>query len=313
MLDDAERVIRFKIREIVFRPRASPFRWEFIQYSPFNYDVQQQQPTQAETQAAATYPDIHGETASVPTTATHVPLRPQMIRCIDIREENKFVKTFKFETKTPPNNLPGQFATFELNIQGKRIIRTWTVSSVPKSDSDCSLAITVKRLPHGIASNWLHDELHIADEIKLKLIDGEFSPFSRDSPERFQRLLLLAGGIGITPLMSMMRGLFVNNIPCDVSLIFSARSAEDIIFRQELDEMATRQNCMIHYTVTQPDSTWRGCTGRINAEMIMTAAPDLKRRVVFMCGPPLFLKDMSVLLAQLGLPSENLRLERFDF
>ena len=101
---------------------------------------------------------------------------------------------------------PGQFCTLVLNIDGKKVVRSYSISSSPTRPF--SLEITIKRVPGGLVSNWLPDNLRVGDRLEISGPKGRFCLTPGQIPSK---LLLLAAGSGITPLMSMTRWL------CDLS------------------------------------------------------------------------------------------------
>jgi glycine betaine catabolism B len=241
------------------------------------------------------------------------------VRCVQIIDQTPDVKTFRFMAAKPLLFIykPGQFVTLELEIEGKKVFRSYSISSSPSRPM--TLDITVKRVlspdgseyPPGIASNWLHDRLQVGSQIKLKGPSGQFTCIHPTPP---RKLLMLSAGSGITPMMSMSQWLCDTAANADIVFFHSAPSPKDIIFRQELELMvALHPQFRSALTVTRPEpnARWLGYQGRLNAAMLQSIAPDFGDRTVYVCGSPSFMADTKALLEQLGFPMQNYYEESF--
>ena len=255
------------------------------------------------------------DSASIETWKTGA----KQVRCVQVINETVDVKTFTFIAEPPVkfDYQPGQFLTLNLNIEGKNIKRSYSVSSTPSRPH--SIEITVKRVPApndeptappGLVSNWLHDNLKVGHQIEVNAPVGKFTNFANPSA----KLLLISAGSGITPMMSMSRWICDTVSNVDIVFLHSARSPEDIIFRQELEMMTSRYpNFKLAITVTRPvpGQPWYGYTGRINETILPAIAPDYKDRTVYVCGPNPFMEATKELLQHIGFPMENYYEESF--
>jgi glycine betaine catabolism B len=241
------------------------------------------------------------------------------VTCSRVIDETQDVKTFRFVT-TPPvlfTYRPGQFVTLDLEIEGESVLRSYSISSTPSRPH--TLEITVKRVPppadaphtpRGLVSNWLHDNIRAGSRLKLSGPFGKFTCFG--TPAR--KLLFISAGSGITPMMGMSRWIYDTAIDCDVVFLHSARSPEDIIYRQELEMMACRQpNFQLALTMTKPayQHGWHGFTGRISAALIQAIAPDFCDRTIYVCGPEGFMAGVKTLMQSLNFPMQNYYEESF--
>lgn len=204
----------------------------------------------------------------------------------------------------------GQFVTLELEIDGVKVNRCYTISSPPTRPH--MLAITVKRVPGGPVSNWLHDNVTPGTRISAYAPLGAFTITSKPA----KKYLFLSAGSGITPLMSMTRTLFDLGSDADILFVHSARTPYDIIFRRELDAIAS---VMPNFRVVHvceadyPSERWMGHRGRLTRPMLESIAPDLAERMTFTCGPQPYMTAVRGLLGEVGYDMANYHEESFSF
>ncbi len=202
-----------------------------------------------------------------------------------IAQETPDVRTFRFASpeggRLPFEHRPGQYLVISLMIDGRKVNRPYTISSPPTRADYCE--ITVKREAQGLVSRHLHDTLREGDSIALSAPTGRFI-FDGTQADS---IVLIAGGVGITPLMAIARYLTDKNWKGDIFFIFSGKTPNDIIFRKELEELQKRfQNLRLHVTLSRAEGTdWMGYKGRVNAEFLSKAIPDIARHPVYLCGP----------------------------
>lgn len=203
---------------------------------------------------------------------------------------------------------PGQCLTVTAPVDGHHTERCYTIASSPLRPD--TLTITVKRVPGGPVSNWLHDHLRPGDALP---VTGPFGLFSTTHHPAEQYLFLSAGS-GITPLMSMTRTIHHRGDAADVVFVHSARTPDDIIFRDELEEIAAANPGIRVVAVCEGDSAtqrWTGHRGQLTLPMLRSLAPDLAEREVFTCGPPAYMDTVRTILAQAGAPTERCHEESF--
>jgi len=233
-----------------------------------------------------------------------------LLRCIGVIAETHDVKTFQFTADPPKLFLynPGQFVSLDLTINGKAVRRSYTISSSPSRPH--VLSITVKRVPEGLVSNWLHDNLQTGDELFAQGPNGTFSCIGDDS----QKLLFISAGSGITPVMSMARWLHDTAARRQVQFIHWARKPEDFIFGEELRLF---ENCMLHFdlsfvcTRTSGPAEWPGETGRLSLAKLKALCPDYLERSVYCCGPGEFMSGAQQVFANSGLRASRYHQESF--
>jgi ferredoxin-NADP reductase len=231
-------------------------------------------------------------------------------RCVKVIQETHDVKTFRFVAEPPVLFFfkPGQFVTLDLEIEGKPIRRSYTISSTPSRPH--TLSITVKRVSNGLVSNWLHDHLKEGDTLMINGPNGKFTCLNTPS----RKILLLSGGSGITPTMSMARWLYDTCSDYDIVFVHSASTPCDIIFRRELELMASQMpnfKLAINCSRGVPGNAWSGFQGRLNRRMLELMVPDYLERTLYVCGPVPFMETVKEILANTGFPTENYYQESF--
>ncbi|MEK0084642.1 2Fe-2S iron-sulfur cluster-binding protein [Benzoatithermus flavus] len=232
--------------------------------------------------------------------------------CRQVRPETHDVKTFILEARRPRlfRYRPGQFLTFDFAIDGLRINRCYTISSTPTRPH--LIAITVKRVPGGPVSNWLHDRLEPGMELRATGPLGEFTSLAHPA----QKYLFLSGGSGITPLMSMARAYHDLALPRDIVFVHFARTPADIIFRAELELMARNLPSFRFVPVCEadgPGERWAGFSGRVSPPLLRLIAPDFLEREVMVCGPAPFMAAVRGILAGAEFDMARHHEESFDF
>ncbi|MGY5452696.1 MOSC N-terminal beta barrel domain-containing protein [Agarivorans sp. MS3-6] len=262
-----------------------------------------------ETRKADVYPD-NAEKRAAPATSQHQWQQGEAVslKCLAVKLDTHDVKTFVFEL---PKHLtseykPGQYLGFEFEINGKPVRRNYTLSSSPSRPQ--RLAITVKRVVNGQASNWLHDNLKPGMNLNAHAPSGDFHL----EQTRNQKLLLLSAGSGVTPMLSMLRYLSDMNIEKDIVFLHSAHTEQDLIAEQELALINQQlEKCSLRYTLTQQASSHRqGYQGRLNRGMLMDIE-DLEQRAVFVCGPQAFMQSAKEQLLALGVHESDYFEESF--
>ncbi|MEP7089182.1 MAG: hybrid-cluster NAD(P)-dependent oxidoreductase [Nocardioidaceae bacterium] len=234
----------------------------------------------------------------------------QELVCTDVVAVTHDVATFVLGS--PDGRLfgfrPGQHLTLTVDATGVPLERCYTISSAPTRPG--GLAVTVKRVPGGPVSNWLHDHLVVGGRVRATGPLGVFTMDAHPAP----RHLFLSAGSGITPLMSMARTLHDLPDPHDVVFVHSARTPTDIVFRDELAAMAAAGTGIRVSTVCESDAgdrTWEGERGRLTLPMLLRIAPDLLDREVFVCGPAAYRESVQRLLAEAGVDPARCHQESF--
>jgi glycine betaine catabolism B len=233
------------------------------------------------------------------------------LRLAQVVQETHDVKTFRFVNPDggplPFEHIAGQYLNLKLTIDGKRVNRSYTIASPPTRRDYCE--ISVKRASNGYGSKHLHDTWKPGDLIKVGAPAGKFHFAGHEA----DRIVLIAGGIGITPMMSVMRSLTDRGWHGEMYLLFSVRLVKDIVFREELAQLqAAHRNLKVCYTVSgDPDTAWDGARGNITRELIEGLVPNLTRGPIMVCGPDPMMTAMRKLLVDIGIPDDEIHQEAF--
>ena len=208
-----------------------------------------------------------------------------------------------------PGHLAGQHVDVRLTAgDGYQAQRSYSVASAPE---DMRLTITVERLEDGEVSPYLVGEVRVGDKIELRGPIGGYFVWRADEQ---RPLLLVAGGSGVVPLMAMLRHRFATGSHVPTRLLYSSRSVDDIIYRDELERLASSGDgfTVAHaLTRTQP-SGWKGYARRIDREMLRDVAwPKEQTPIAYICGPTSFVEAAANLLVESGYDASWIKTERF--
>jgi len=227
-----------------------------------------------------------------------------------IRPETSQTKSFTFALPKWMVHKPGQHYDVRLTApDGYQTERSYSIASPPERVGE--LELTVERIPDGEVSPYLHDVLVLGDQLEVRgPIGGYFVwEVALGGP-----LLLVAGGSGVVPLMAMLRHRVAQHASLPARLLYSSRSAGDVIYRDELDGLAATDPAFeVFYTFTrEPPAGWTGYRRRIDAAMLGEVIKPFDRRArVYVCGPTLLVEAVANALVQMALPTEQIRTERF--
>lgn len=214
---------------------------------------------------------------------------------------------------------PGQFINVTLVIDGVSVTRSYSLSSIP--DNDIRPSITVKKVPGGVMSSYIVD---YATRIDQWLVTGPLGSFTPASDTyNAQHVVLLAGGSGITPLFSIARSLINISAATNVTLIYSVRTKEEIIFRRAIEDWALRhqERVKIYYAISQPGDidiqTASIIRGRINKlvtrKLIKSVVGEaFETAHYFICGPAGLMNIHKDMLEAQRVPDGNIYMEWFS-
>lgn len=213
------------------------------------------------------------------------------------------VTSYRFPRPSELTYKPGQFFFVTIKKGDKELTHHFSFSSSPtekehfeftKKFTDHEYSIALKAAKVG---DWAR-------------IDAPYGQFTFEG--EYPKIALLAGGIGITPFMSIIKNATDKRLDSKITLFYGCRSENDIAFKEELENMQNEnKNLKMVCIVNQPTSRWKGETGIITADMIKKALPDYKENVFYTCGPPPMVKAMEAIIESLGLPKTQMKQEYF--
>ena len=229
-------------------------------------------------------------------------------RVISKRDETRRVRSIVFECPMWEGHMAGQHVDIRLTAEdGYQAQRSYSIASAPEDDH---LMLTVERLQDGEVSPYLFDELAPDDELEMR---GPIGRHFAWTVETGGPLLMIAGGSGVVPFRAMLRNRMAHDVDTPARLLYSARTIEDVIYREELDriEDAEGADVILVLTRAQPEG-WGGFDRRIDAEILseVTWAPAEKPKT-YVCGPTGFVETVANCLVDLGHDPESIKTERF--
>jgi ferredoxin-NADP reductase len=223
-----------------------------------------------------------------------------------VSDETPRVRTIELEVPEWRGHRAGQHVDVRLTAEdGYQAERAYSIASAPGEP----VALTVEALPDGEVSPYLTQDAHAGDRFELR---GPVGGYFVWDPDPGGPVLLVGGGSGVVPLMAMVRQRATNHDAVPTRLLYSARSWEDVIYRDELERYGKRGDALeIVYTLTRdqpPD--WTGYSRRVDRELLSEVAPaDLA--LAFVCGPTPFVEAVAEALVGLGHEPSRIKTERF--
>jgi len=201
--------------------------------------------------------------------------------------------------------LPGQWVDLGVDIDDVAHTSGYSITTSPLHAGEIELAIKAS-VRHPL-SRWIHERAKVGDPVRVSQGQGPFVYL----PEMSDNVVLIGGGVGVTPLLSIFRHVRDAGLSTQTHLVYSVSTSQEILFRDEIDA-ATRahENLHVSITVTQPDPLWRGLTGRIDpVKLHALDVPD--DTLYYLCGPKGMVEDMSTLLHSLGVPMSRIIFEKW--
>lgn len=221
----------------------------------------------------------------------------------DIIKRTHDVKSFRFRRPQGFDYDPGQFLFVTILREGKKITKHFTISSSPtekefieftKKITDHEFSIALDRLKTG---DWAY-------------LDGAYGNFTFKG--EYPRIGMITGGIGITPLRSMIKYCTDKGMKSRITFLYGNRNQESIVFKEELDRLEKlNQNLRLIHTLSLPDEKWKGRRGHIDVQMVKEEIPDYKECVFYVCGPPSLVTSSVEILKTLKIQDDMIHSENF--
>ena len=211
------------------------------------------------------------------------------------------VASFRFPRPADLDYKPGQYMLVTVESGGKELMHPFSFSSSPtekdfieftKKFTASEYSTTLKAFKPG---DWAR-------------IDAPYGVFTFMGEH--QKIVLLAGGIGITPFHSICKYCSDIHLKTDIVLLYGCRNESEIVFKEELEKMMEQNpNLKVIFVLNEASSEWKGNVGFITTDLLKNEVLDFKDRVFYACGPPIMVKNMGKVIADLGLPSTQLKFE----
>ena len=233
-----------------------------------------------------------------------------LLRVARIFEETPNVRTLRLVDLNggdlPFKHLPGQFVTFAVRPIDEVVRRSYTIASSPTRRD--YLEVTIKREVQGTVSNFLH-HVHEGDTLQVTGPSGNFTFMG----EGANSIVLISGGVGITPMMSVLRYVTDRSWAGDIFFIYGCRTEHDVIYREELEYLARRYPSLHLTFVAQEVSSgsWPHARGFITQELLAQTVPHIQTRRIHLCGPPPMMEAIKKHLAALDVPTSQIKTEVF--
>jgi ferredoxin-NADP reductase len=232
----------------------------------------------------------------------------QYAKVVDLIKETPRCRSVVLEPSAWPGHRAGQHVDVRLTAEdGYQAQRSYSIASGPE---DAELLLTIERLDDGEVSPYLVDELRPGDELELRGPIGGYFVWERPSGGP---LLLIAGGSGVVPFRAMLRHHIAGGSDTPVRLLYSARSLDEVLYRQELESLTSDQHIAVHVALTRAwPEHWEGHRGRINPELLRDVSwPADQHPLIYICGPTGFVEAIAGQLVEAGHDPGRIRTERF--
>jgi ferredoxin-NADP reductase len=260
--------------------------------------------------------------------------RRMQLRVTDIIQETPTTKTFRFERldgPLPPFR-PGQYVNLFVDVDGVLTSRPYSMSSPPPvpipgraggagtEERHNTLDLTVRDKPGGFVAPYLLNEVEIGDEFETT---GPAGNFYHEPLIDGDDLVFLAGGSGITPFMSILRDSVTStrggtlptgmaSSPRQIHLLYGSRMPEDVIFGDELTELAANDpNLDYDLVISEPPPGYEGLSGFLSADLVADRLGDLQGKTFYICGPSIMYDFCLACLTELGVPQHKIKRELY--
>ncbi len=234
-----------------------------------------------------------------------------LLQVSDVKQLSRDTKLFRFISAKPDKLLSpfraGQYIGLTVEINGVRTSRPYSLVSSPNQLAYYELAI--KKKEGGFVSPYLFENIKVGDIYEATEPLGElyYNPIFHGND-----LVFIAGGVGITPFVSILRNITERVLPFNVWLIFGCLTENDILFREELEEIQSRRpNIKVIYILSEPEPEWTGARGFITKEEILKYINSAEKKFFYIVGSREMYQFIQVELKGMGIPKHRVFYEAF--
>jgi len=237
------------------------------------------------------------------------------LRVTEVIAETPSTRTFVLAgpdgLAAPLSYRAGQHLTLLVDAGGTTHRRCYSFSTSPLAAGPA--AITVKRLANGLVSRHLHDRVSAGDTLTALVPTGEFT--LETDPAASRHVVMVAGGVGITPLVSLAETVLRAEPASRITLLTGNRCEDEIIFRGRLDTLATQfgPRLVVRHSLHDAPAGWTGLSGVLDGPQVLRAVGNDPADIWFVCGPEPMMQSVCESLAAAGVPRERIRTERFAY
>lgn len=226
----------------------------------------------------------------------------------EVVQETPSTRTFVFE-EGAIDYRAGQHLTLVAEVGGRTHRRCYSFSSAPGDRP----AITVKRVEGGVLSNWLHDHVAAGDTLRATPASGRFTV--ADAAPSPRHAAMVAGGVGITPVLSMAEALLRDEEDSRVTLLYGSRCETEIIFRKRLEalEATFPGRLRVVFALDLAEAGWAGLVGALDGPRVAAATAGSDVQDWYVCGPLPMMDSVVEALGKQGVPADRIHLERFQY
>ncbi len=198
----------------------------------------------------------------------------------------------------------GQFVMIELmDSNGAVHRRAYSLCGAPEDEA---LEITFKLNPQGKLTPLLFDK----KEEDVITVEGPYGHFKLS--DNVSHAVLIGGGTGIAPLMSMMRHIKARNWPIKITLFYGVRNVQSLLYQTEIEQYALDEKIEFIPVVQEADAVWQGAKGRINAEKLKESIHNNETQEFYLCGPAPMVKDLEIALSELGVSKNRIKTDKWQ-
>lgn len=208
-----------------------------------------------------------------------------------------------------PPFVAGQYVNVFVEIDGVSTSRPYSLVSTPGRQG--SVELVVRRKLPGFVSGYLLDHVQVGDEL---VVSGPSGDFHHNPVRDTDAWVMVAGGSGVAPFMSMIEDAFERALPVDMLLLYGSRSSSDVIFRERLDDLAaSHDNLRVVHVISEPDATWEGETGLLDEACLLRhlTRAELADRTFYVCGPGPMYELVVGVLEKLRVPRRRVHVEAY--
>jgi ferredoxin-NADP reductase len=236
------------------------------------------------------------------------------LRVARVIQETPSTRTFVLATPegaAPISYRAGQHLTLLVDVDGATHRRCYSFSTSPQAGA--LPAITVKRMPDGVVSRFLHDDVRAGDTLLAADPTGSFT--IETDPANARHLVLVAGGVGITPLISLAETVLRIEPRSQVTLLCGNRCEDEIIFRQRLAalECEFTQRLTVRHALDTAPVGWNGLRGALDGDLVLAALAGRSADACYVCGPDPMMRSVCAALEASGVAGDCIHTERFAY